>query len=75
MIENLVEQLDKWVNFTDQETKQIRKVGLSIRYSTTKNKWFVCYGKKQQEKHSGIGDTIEEALKNKIDKLNQDATE
>lgn len=70
----LVEELDIWVNFTDPANKQTRRSGLTIHYSPTKEKWTVMYGlNKSKVKHIGFGDTIEEALQDKLNKLNSDA--
>jgi len=72
-IEHYVGQFDNWVNFTDPITKQTHKVGLTIHFSASKEKWTVGYGnpkKAYSEKHWGQGDTIMEALKDKLDKDN-----
>lgn len=65
----LIEQLDRWVNFTDQGNKQVRKVGLTIHYSPTADRWEVNYGRgRSSSKHTGYGQTIEEALQDKLNK-------
>lgn len=69
-MEKLLEELDKWVNFTDPQTKTTRQVGLTIYYSPSRKRWEVGYGRKSQEKHVGIGQTVEEALQDKLNKLN-----
>ncbi len=74
-IQTLVDELDKWVNFNNENSKQIRKSGLTIHYSPTAGKWKVMYGlQRAGQKHTGFGDTIAEALQDKINKLNQDAS-
>jgi len=70
-MQELIEQLDRWVNFTDPGNKQTRKVGLTIHYSPTADRWEVTYGRsKSSLKHTGFGATIEEALQDKINKSN-----
>lgn len=76
-IEQLLEQLELWVNFTNHETKQTFKAGLRIVYSTTSQKWIVGYDRRMNEakfnnhpEHFGVGSTVAEALQDKINKEN-----
>ena len=68
----LLEQLDKWVNFTDPNNKQTRPVGLTIHWSVSGKEWRVGYGHPRNfsEKHWGRGATVELALQDKLNKLN-----
>lgn len=69
-MKELIEQLDNWVNFTDPANKQTRRVGLTIHFSPSKERWEVGYGRKENRaKHTGYGQSIEEALQDKLNKI------
>jgi hemolysin activation/secretion protein len=68
-INELVNELDLWVNFTNPDNKQTRQAGLTIHYSPSEKKWTVQYGlNKASYKNRCYGNTIEEALQARLDK-------
>lgn len=72
-IELLISELDLWTNLRNSDDIGTHKVPLSVRYSLSLNKWLAGYapsGKKAVNKpeNYGIGDTIYEALEDKLAK-------
>jgi hypothetical protein len=69
-MKELMDQLDNWVNFTDPVNKQMRRVGLTIHFSPSSERWEVSYGRQRSSsKHTGYGKTVEEALQDKLNKI------
>ncbi len=73
-IDELVKDLEIWINGENLIQGEVEKIGLTIHYSPFMNKWVIGYGRatgKKAEKSPnfyGIGDTIEEAIQDKINK-------